>query len=75
LLHLTSGGSGGKGGQGMVHPIKREILSPRGHTLLYSEAELLKVEIVKLHNCANFLRICAKFKLLGAKMVKQSLFL
>ena len=35
---------------------------------------LLKAEVVKLHDCAKFSRICAKFRLLRAKLVKQALF-
>ena len=41
--------------------------------LLYSE--LLKAEVVKLHGCVIFLRICAKFSLLKAKQEKISTFL
>ena len=36
--------------------------------------ELLKAEDVKTHICAKFSKICAKFRLLSAKMVKQALF-
>ena len=37
--------------------------------------ELLKVEVVKSHECAKFSRICAKLRLLRAKLVNQALFL
>ena len=36
--------------------------------------ELLKAEVVKSHNCTKLSRICAKFRLLRAKLVKQALF-
>jgi hypothetical protein len=38
-------------------------------------AELLKAEVVKSDNCAKCSKICAKFRLLKAKLVKQALFL
>ena len=38
-------------------------------------AELLKVEDVRTHNCAIFLKICAKFLLLNMKQEKQALFM
>ena len=44
-------------------------------TLLPHPQELLKAEDVKTHICARFSRICAKFRLLRAKLVKQALFL
>ena len=40
-----------------------------------SKTELLKAEDVKSHHCAKFSRICAKFRLLRAKLVKRALFL
>ena len=40
-----------------------------------SAAELIKVEVVKLHDCVNFSRICANFRLLEAKLVEYALFL
>ena len=35
----------------------------------------LKVEVIKLHDCAKFSRTCIKFRLLIANLVKQALFL
>ena len=35
-------------------------------------AELLKAEDMKTHVCAIFFRICTKFRLLSAKLVKQA---
>ena len=37
-------------------------------------AELLNAEAVRSHDCAIFLRICAKFVLFNAKQGKQALF-
>ena len=36
-------------------------------------SELLKVKVVRSHDCAKFSRICAKFSLLRAKLIKQAL--
>ena len=38
-----------------------------------SDAELLKVEIMQLHDCAKYIRICAKFGLMNAKQEKMAL--
>ena len=52
----------------------------KGHTIRLGYflkaflTELLKAEDVKMHICAKFLRISAKFVLLNAKQEKQELF-
>ena len=44
------------------------------HSTVHKGTELLKVEVVKSHNCTKMSRICAKFRLLRAKLVKHALF-
>ena len=55
------------------HPL--EFLCHLGSIGVLRAAELLRAEVVKSHSCAKFSRICAKFRLLRAKLLTQALFL
>ena len=43
-----------------------------GDSLFIGDTELLRVEVVRSHGCAIFLRICATFLLLNAKQEKKA---
>ena len=42
---------------------------------MFEDLSLLKVEDMRTHICAVFLRICAKFVFLNVKQEKQELFM